>query len=263
MVTAKLSVLHEDLVRLGKGPPNATLTIALLKHVVSVAGDVHPHDFLEAASRDRFLEVRERLEQYASRGGGDEGGIRGDAQLMAQIIQILIEQPKPRNESAFSWIGDKKLRSILDRDHTEAVSLLSGHCYKSCIVMCGSILEAVLYAVLREDPDWVKGRPSCLPQKNIGSKSSPDWQPRDISSNAEEDQWKLDDLAKCCCAHGVLEKSREGTLTDVLRQPRNLIHPTVETRGKHGVSLEQAKASLSVLELILHDLGTRKRPWHP
>lgn len=50
----------------------------------------------------------------------------------------------------WDFVGDDRLRTLLSRDYAELGELLKAKAPKSTLVLCGSILEAVLAAILRK-----------------------------------------------------------------------------------------------------------------
>jgi hypothetical protein len=170
-------------------------------------------------------------------------------------IDAAIAAPAAPKITRFPSV-EADLADALERDLVEAEADADHGHWKSCVVLCGSILEAVLYEYLRRDATWTMSQSGHIPGKKGGGQ-------RQITSDLEEDSWKLVELIKFSCAHGVLGSKWKDALDLFLREPRNLIHPIAAERTKAKVDGETARLSLAALKALLKELYSREEPWKP
>lgn len=179
----------------------------------------------------------------------------------------------------FSFVFDTDVRSLVERDFEELESYLKpNQAWKSMIVMCGSILEAVLYDQLTKDAATIElanastkapkrtstpgakcptcnakghGVPSCA-TCNQATKSEV---VKDISSSARRNSWSLSDLITVACDIGLLNLEDENAVHLALREFRNFVHPRVEIRKGIPIGEGPATTSYGMLITILDQLS--------
>lgn len=141
-------------------------------------------------------------------------------------------------QDLISNISNVDLRDILIRDVREcAISLLTNQ-YKSCIVICGSIIEAILVAKI-EDIGISKYDTGTLLHKKPQAKAV-----------KEMDLNELLELAK---AEKIVD-IEEYHLSNYVRSYRNIIHPSCEIRKNYDVNEDTAKLMWGVLLVIIKEL---------
>lgn len=171
-----------------------------------------------------------------------------DLEIVRKAIAAAIAAPATPAESRFPNAKDKELANILERDLREAESCLEQGLWKSCAVLCGSILESALYEYLRRSPAWAMDatKRKGVPRKKGGII-------KDIRSTAEEEKWTLNDLIDFACMNRILDIGAE-MLHEAIREPRNLIHPMVELRKDAAVDKNTANVCMAVLKQALDKL---------
>jgi hypothetical protein len=143
-----------------------------------------------------------------------------------------------------SLLKSAELSAMLERDLREAVTALATQCYKSALVLCGSIVEVVLMdqLIARRD-SALESLEQILTQKGKRVRA------RDKRIN----EWMLNTL---------LEVAREENLITQnlyywghgLRGFRNLVHPGAEQRRTVEVSKSNAEIAWSVVKRLLNEL---------
>ena len=144
----------------------------------------------------------------------------------------------------FAYVRDVDLRGIVERDYHELViKLFPTGSWKSVVILAGSILEALLGDLLTRDPVRVSSAESAssAPKKKGGG-------PRDITSDAREDEWMLFDLIQVADELKLLPAGWKEGLHVNLRDPRNYVHPRKEK--KQTDKLTQGEAFVSVGSLM-------------
>lgn len=142
-----------------------------------------------------------------------------------------------RNE--FDFIQDSLLRDQLEKDWDEVQRVREVKAWKSCVILCGGILEGVLLDVLKRDEQEAKSA-----YKGKGK--------------ADLDHWDLIDLVDVAKNVGILSKS-VGHLSHALREFRNLIHPGKQVRERLSLTQEQAEIAFNVVKVCLGELSKLPR----
>jgi hypothetical protein len=154
-------------------------------------------------------------------------------------LKVTLEQHNENNpvveKRQFSFITDKKIRTIVERDYEEIQRGFIASCWKSVLVLCGGAIEAILTDLL-------------LANQAIGiaAKSAP--KENDIT------KW---DFSKLIDVAVELELVSPGIqkLSHPLREYRNLIHPSNEIRNKLLFDAEEARIAIEVLHILHRDLS--------
>lgn len=142
---------------------------------------------------------------------------------------ISAAELKPR----LAFLNDDRLFSICARDLLELEDALAREAWKSSLLLCGSILEAVLLDVV--------GRRSDLAAPYLKKRRFPD----DAS---------LGDLIAIAGDYDLLSTIAKG-LAGTITEHRDLIHPHAEVRGGMKVDKTTARALAHVLDLVTRDLA--------
>jgi hypothetical protein len=137
----------------------------------------------------------------------------------------------PSDRLAFEFVADDQIRPHLVSDAVELSACLEGGAWKACIVLSGSIIEALLIDYLR----------------NVG-----------FSERATKDPLRmtLEDLIKACRDEGGLNDDAEH-LAHAVRGYRNLIHPGRAIRQDDLPSRETAVIAESLVRVISQQLSQR------
>lgn len=162
-------------------------------------------------------------------------------ELLAQRLNVdEIKKIGYTNElrNMLCGIGNADLRDILLRDVKEcAVSLLTNQ-YKSCIVICGSVIEAILVDKITSGG---------LIKYDIGTLLNK--KPR--SKNVKE--MDLNELLELAKAENFIDVEVY-YLSSYVRSYRNIIHPSCEIRKSYDVNEDTAKLMWNVLLAIIKEL---------
>jgi hypothetical protein len=144
-------------------------------------------------------------------------------------------------EPGFSFIADPQLRSIIERDYQEIPRCLDARAYKAAIVMCGSVMEALLLDALLADEPRAHQSARAL-RGSIGKV------PRDLG------KWTLKRLIAVAQDLETLP-TEIGGMSQALRHYRNLIHPAVEIRKQMTAEKEEAELAQKALDVIIKKLA--------
>lgn len=128
----------------------------------------------------------------------------------------------------FDFISDNRLRIILERDYSELNKCFESGCYKSVLILSGSLIESVIVEFLINKP------PEGYKEKKILSLS-------------------LGDLIDLALSVKLIDE-RIKSLSTVVKNYRNLIHPGRELRLNEQFDRETANVSVSLVRLILKEI---------
>ena len=156
----------------------------------------------------------------------------------------------------FGFVSDAKLREMIERDCREINSAAKAGNVKSVVILCGSLIEALLYDLLKHDEPGAKAKAGCL----SADRTQPHWI-QQLSSTLQ--RRSTDGLSKWAAVELIIvghEMQRQKVTGDVLQYAmalknyRNLIHPGKEEREKYGMNPYTASISISVVNLLLEGL---------
>jgi hypothetical protein len=133
----------------------------------------------------------------------------------------------PRQE--FWFIEDPALRRQLATDWREAQDVYQVRGWKSCVILCGGILEAMLLAVLAQEGHTPAG---------------PETQP-------------LPALVEAARARGILSAGTP-LLGPAFREFRNLIPPGLASGGRLEVTRDEAESALTAVRTCLRQMAARQ-----
>jgi hypothetical protein len=136
--------------------------------------------------------------------------------------------------SEFWFVADSGLRKLLESDWREAQSVYHAGAWKSCVLLCGSILEGVLMDALSRDT--VKANRE---YSRLRGRSAPTL-----------DRWDLADLVETA---NELKIFPRGTvhLGHAVREFRNLVHPGRQLREHIQVTEDQSNIAISLVKMCL------------
>ncbi|MFA5784364.1 MAG: hypothetical protein WC962_05760 [Phycisphaerae bacterium] len=145
----------------------------------------------------------------------------------------------------FCFISNGNLRAMIERDCKEVNAAAKAGAAKSVIILCGSIVEALLYDLLKTDEIKAKLIADNLVSKNILYKSPPE----------ALNRWSAEPMI--LVSHEMYPKKVTEDacrFANVLKGYRNLIHPGKEDREKITFDQNIASIAISVVNLIIKDL---------
>ena len=134
----------------------------------------------------------------------------------------------------FSFMHDKQLRSIVERDYPELLVAFTASCKKSSLVLAGSIIESILLDLALHDITAAK-KTSVAPK------------------NPDPLRWSLDELINVAVELKPT-LSPVHTMSHGVRQYRNLVHPAAELRGSLKVEIEEAKVAITLVSILHREL---------
>jgi hypothetical protein len=193
--------------------------------------------------RDEFLtedNLRAYIEQQALRDYDQALPVELSART-----QYLYEKENKALPSEFSFIRNKDLRELLEADWKESQIVHNAKAWKSCVILCGSILEGMLFDILSRDEPKSLAAYARLRASNpkIGKPTS---SISDLNLNA------LVEIAS------ELKMLPPGPfhLSHALRHSRNLVHPEKQLREKVDDIENEANISLSSMKVFLRIAST-------
>jgi hypothetical protein len=223
---------------------------SILPHVQALFDELcrlDPRDFLPEA-RYEFIVARLDLDSlnktWISQAGyflntymRDKRSQQELRELMERVMAVLNryggEGWRAKTRS-FSFLKDKDLREIIERDYKElTLVLFPGGAWKSTVIMAGSILEAILFDILATDP--------AINAKAVVSPLAP---------KGPMGDWKLEKLIEVAADIGVLPAKRVDTFDQVLRDYRNFVHPKKEIRSGHPCGEGEAQLAMGGLNAV-------------
>lgn len=141
-------------------------------------------------------------------------------------------------QSEFWFIDNAKLQVQLMEDWHEALIVHQAGGWKSCVVLCGGILEGMLLGVLGRNEEKALDA-----YRRLRRKSPP-----------ELTRWDLMDLVEVAKETGILGKGAVH-LTHALREFRNLIHPGRQMREGMSVTEEEANIAVNAVKICLREMA--------
>lgn len=151
---------------------------------------------------------------------------------------LLGKSQKTESSTEFSFIIDTALRGQLAADWREAQNVHQVQAWKSCVLLCGGVIEGMLLDSLGQHEQR-----AFAAYKRLRQNSPPDLT-----------RWNLIDLVEVAGEAGILSR---GTvhLGHALREFRNLIHPGKLAREKVQVTEEEADIALRAVRLCVRALS--------
>ena len=156
-----------------------------------------------------------------------------ESELSDNIASSLIEYRK------FNFVKDSEILNIIERDYEEIQRAIIAQCYKSVIILAGSLIEAILTDTLIQNE-----------KVSLGAKEAPRKKP-DIK------EWNLNECIKVAVGEEMVSKGVE-KLSHSVREYRNLVHPGNEIINKLKFGAEEAKIALEVLHIVHRDLSPER-----
>lgn len=200
------------------------------------------------------VELMERLGSWLNtwpRGSSPMAdGIRDEArEVLSKIAETLDYYlgPEARTKARdFPFVRNANLRAIIERDYRELVlKLFPSECWKSVVVLAGSILEGLLHDLLTRDANRIAAANASgrVPTRRVRKKllKIP------IDSPNREDQWLLESLIEVADDLALLPANWKQSVQAVLRGFRNYVHPLEELRQTDKITQGEAFQSVGAL----------------
>jgi hypothetical protein len=162
--------------------------------------------------------------------------------LLYEAELLLIDSGQRLPKQDWHFISDENLKLILARDYAELGKLLEISAHKSALVLCGSILEAALVAVLANEEARAQ-----LSYANL--------YPNRHNPVPPIEEWRLFQLIGVAENIGKLDGDTRRQ-ADILRDYRNLIHPVAEVRRATVLDEELVAAEVILLKRVLRLLSS-------
>jgi hypothetical protein len=165
------------------------------------------------------------------------------------IPSLTAEGEAPASEQ-LRFMRRERLRQVLNDDWRDAGRALEAGLWKSCVVLCGGILEGILVDVL--DRDERRGQVLEMLRRR-----------RERSGNLSNRADKVEDYdlaALIDVARSLDPKVLSAPLAkqcDVLRTVRNLVHPVAQVREDLHVTAAQARIALDTVKQCADELRRR------
>jgi len=133
----------------------------------------------------------------------------------------------------FNFISEEDFRNTLQADYDEMETCYNNKCWKSVLILSGSIIEATLidYLIGLNNPKYKK-------QKLL--------------------QWDLKTAIKTCFGERIISEKAKN-LSDVVKDYRNLIHPGRAIRTKTIVDDNDASVSKALVDIIIREISEKKK----
>lgn len=160
---------------------------------------------------------------------------------MAEVVGAPALPPQD-----WTFVKDKKLRDILERDYAELQKVVRAEAPKSILLLSGAILEAALVDVLQSKRRTVKFR-------NLYFSS-----PANTRTPPPLLNWDLTILIKVASGLGILDYNATIDVRAV-QEFRNLVHPTREHRLKANIDQGTANIMIELLKRSLNQLSSQQQ----
>jgi len=168
----------------------------------------------------------------------------GVSTLLDYIDRIEDGISEEEIEETFNFIEDVNFKKILVRDFLELEVCKNRNLSKSVLVLCGSIIEALLM-------DQISKKDNLSKSQEIFNDIIRQKKPERMDLSPEK--WWFAEITKVC---EKLEIISSESVREVwkLNDYRQIIHPMNEIREKKNITPELAQISYHVLLLIIKDL---------
>ena len=169
----------------------------------------------------------------------------GVSTLLDYIDRIEDEISEEEIEKIFDFIEDANLKNILIRDFLELEVCKNRNLSKSALVLCGSIIEALLMDQIFKDNNSSESQRIF---NDIVRQKKPE------RMDLSPEKWWFAEIINVC---EKLEIIASESVREVwkLNDYRQIIHPMNEIREKKNITPELAQISYNVLVLIIKDLS--------
>ncbi len=152
-----------------------------------------------------------------------------EAAQWANFTGFAVETLEPEE---FSFVKNPKLRDRIEADWSEVWRVRQAKAWKSCLFLCGGILEGMLLDVLT-----VRANDARASYQRLLQRAAPGLE-----------RWDLVDLVNVAEDLGVLSRGMIH-LSHALREYRNLIHPGRQLRDETEVTEDEAEIAFNVVRV--------------
>lgn len=179
----------------------------------------------------------------------------GDPSLLAAFRELLTKAPDeglgPETQG-LEFIGDPAFREMLRTDLSAVNRALSNGEWKAATVLAGSVVEALLLAVLLEKTgvEINDAKANLLSNGTFKSKS------KELSSDPKDRSWSLFHYVQVA-HHLKLIQRKAYEQASLIVDFRNLIHPAKEQRGEGKCNRATALSAVAAIEHVVNDLTER------
>ena len=143
-------------------------------------------------------------------------------------------------------VADGKLRIIVERDLEELHKAEMASALKSRLILSGGLIEGFLLdALLSVEATALAAKKADIDRTSGKAKPL--------------DEWNLSNLIEVAFELGLVTKDTH-SLSNSIREYRNLVHPGLERRSGRGVRDEIAKIAEQVLNMVRNDLARKPGP---
>lgn len=171
--------------------------------------------------------------------------VNGFIAYLETVVPILLEivdskqssETTSFEEKNFSFVKNRKLKIIIERDYLEVQKAFNSDCYKSVIILSGGLIESILLDLLES-------------QKEKAKKSNKAPKPKKDDLLEWNLKFLIDVSVDLYPKLNALEK-----LSHTIRDYRNLVHPGNEIRNALKFGQEEAQIALQVLNILHRELS--------
>ena len=179
---------------------------------------------IQAILKPSILEVLENKSRYF-----DQYSI--DWWNESDFAYLLTKQIEEAESFRLDFLENEELKHIIIEDYAEARRSLQSGNYKATILICGSIAEAILTAVIEKE-------------KTL-----------EIATYKLYRDYSLSKLIDTARESDLIQDKNIFFLIEPLRNYRNMIHPGVQLRKSISSDLPKAKIALESINLLINDLN--------
>jgi hypothetical protein len=141
----------------------------------------------------------------------------------------------------FPFVADPGVRAVVERDYLEIQRACAAGCWKSAILLAGGTIEAILVDRLRQDGEHMR-RVQAVP------------------AEPDPGRWGLAEVIGVAVELEILKPYLEINIGDATRAYRTLVRPEGEARSGLVIGEDEARAVLTVLEVLHRDLSKASEP---
>jgi hypothetical protein len=155
-------------------------------------------------------------------------------------LQYILGSQLIKVDNEFDFIENELLKEQLSQDWIEAQLVAKHEAWKSCIILCGGILEGLLVNVLSKD------------RKKAHETLKKIYEKREQKCRVPSDlyRWTLSDMIDISIETQLISQSTFH-VGHALREFRNLVHPGKQVRDNVVVSEEEAEIGLNLVKICL------------
>lgn len=207
-----------------------------------------PRDFLPDA-RYKFVVAKGNAWYWGNQSATSSASFKSIVEMASSVIEALKcyggENSKGITRS-FNFMKDKDLRKIVERDYRELrLQVYPSGAWKSSVILAGSILEAILF-------DHLTNEPATRTKAEVSKKAPKDKHGKVL--DLFNGDWKLYHLIEVAADIGMIPLERAKSFDQVLRDYRNFVHPKKEIRSQHQCNEAEAMMAVGALDGICNIL---------